>query len=97
MIYYQNNISYEGDFINGDGEGNGKLIFPSGNYYIGEFHKNERHGKGIMFSSENKIIYDGNFENDGYNGEGKLLINNDNYYDGIFKDGKRNGHGVIFD
>ena len=35
-VYYPNNtLKYEGDFVNGGFEGNGKHIFPNGNYYIG--------------------------------------------------------------
>ena len=37
-LYYPNNtLKYEGDFVDGGFEGNGKHIFPNGNYYIGQY------------------------------------------------------------
>ena len=50
IIYYKNeDIKYEGDFINNKYEGNGKYIHENGNYYIGEFKNGLRHGKGIIY------------------------------------------------
>jgi len=43
---------YEGDFINGEIEGNGKYIFENGNYYIGQFKNDLRNGKGILYYSK---------------------------------------------
>ena len=64
-MYYDNgNIMYEGDFINGKKEGNGKLIDENGNYYIGQFKNDLRNGRGKMFLSNGIIIYIGIFIND---------------------------------
>ena len=45
--YYNNdNIKYDGDFINDEYEGNGKYIYESGNYYIGQWLNGKKHEKG---------------------------------------------------
>jgi len=36
-----------GDYVNDKKEGNGRLIYESGNYYIGEFHNDEENGSGM--------------------------------------------------
>ena len=64
ILFYQNgNIKYEGDFVNGNFEGNGKLYGQSGVYYIGQFKNSEMHGKGIIYSKDGEVKYDGEFIN----------------------------------
>ena len=49
--YYSNgNIRYEGDYVNGKREGNGKYIFEDGTYYIGEW-------KNGLFNEKRKEYY----------------------------------------
>ena len=63
--YYKNgNIKYDGEFVNGKYEGNGKYIWEDGNYYIGQFLNGKRHGKGIDYYKNGNIKYDGKFVND---------------------------------
>ena len=63
--YYKNgNIKYEGDYINGKREGNGKFIDEDGNYYIGQFKNDLRNGIGKVFLSNGINIYKGIFIND---------------------------------
>ena len=48
--YYKNgNIKYEGEFIDGKFDGNGKYFWEDGSYYIGQFKNNVKHGKGIEY------------------------------------------------
>ena len=48
--YYSNGkLKYEGDYINGKKEGNGKFIDMFGNCYIGQFLNDEMNGKGKLF------------------------------------------------
>ena len=48
--YYKGgNIKYDGNFINGVYDGDGKYIYNNGNYYIGEWKEGKKHGKGIKF------------------------------------------------
>ena len=49
-LYYKNlTIKYEGDFANGKREGKGKYITKDGEYYIGEWLNDLKHGKGILY------------------------------------------------
>ena len=44
--YYSNeNIKYDGDWINDKREGNGKYILEDGKYYIGQFKNDLGNGK----------------------------------------------------
>ena len=46
ILYNKNNsIQYEGDFVKGKREGNGKIFYENGDYYIGQFFNNRKHGK----------------------------------------------------
>jgi hypothetical protein len=40
---------YEGDYDEGKKKGRGKLKFPNGSYYEGEFLDNQIHGFGNLF------------------------------------------------
>ena len=61
-LYYKNNtLLYEGDFVNGQFEGKGKLIDENGNYYVGEFLNGLKHGKGKEYYKDNTIKYEGNY------------------------------------
>ena len=57
MINYvsYNIIIYEGDFAFGKFEGYGKKYEKDGNYYIGQFMNNQKHGKGTGYSKDKKL------------------------------------------
>ena len=65
IIYDKNNnISYDGDFVNGKKEGKGKLYSKNKKfYYIGEFKNDKRHGKGTEYYKNNNIRYVGDYVN----------------------------------
>ena len=46
---------YEGDWINGKEEGNGKYYWEDGRYYIGQLKNGLRNGKGIEYYSNGNI------------------------------------------
>ena len=59
-IYYKNgDIKYDGDFVNGKYEGNGKYICENGNYYVGQWLNGNKHGKGKVYYKNGDIKYDG--------------------------------------
>ena len=83
--YYKNgSIKYEGDFVNGKFEGNGKYIWEKGEYYIGQWKNELRHGKGIEYYKNGSIKYEGDFVNDKFEGNGKYIWENGEYYIGQF-------------
>jgi hypothetical protein len=55
---------YDGDFLNDNREGNGKLIDKDGNYYIGEFKNDLKNGRGKVYLRNGIMIYHGIFIND---------------------------------
>ena len=70
--YTQNGkIIYEGDFVDGLMEGNGKFIHENGDYYIGQFRNNLANGKGTEYDVFGVIIYEGDFVDDVRNGDGE--------------------------
>ena len=76
---------YEGDFFKNKIEGNGKYIYKSGYYYIGQFKNGERNGKGIQYYPNGNIRYEGDFVDDLYDGNGKVFFEGGQYYVGQFK------------
>ena len=89
-------ITYEGDFHNDLYDGKGKYTFSNGEYYIGEWSKGERNGKGKEYYNDNKLRYDGDFVNGKYEGNGEYYFENEEYYIGQFLEGKRHGNGKLF-
>ena len=94
-LYYKNgNIKYEGEFVDGKKEGNGKYIYENGKYYSGQWLNDYRHGKGILFYKNDNIKYDGEFANDKFEGKGKLYYKNGKIrYEGEFVNNKFEGKG----
>ena len=88
---------YCGDFFEGKFHGNGILYYnQDGRYYIGEFRKNLRHGKGKYYEN-NRLMYDGEFKEDEYDGKGKLNYVTGGSFEGEFTKGKRIGEGNEID
>ena len=92
--YYKNDtIKYEGDFVNGKKEGNGKYIYESGSYYIGQFLNDLKHGKGKEYYKNGTIRYEGDFVNDKAEGNGKYIYDDGEYYIGQWLNGLKHGKG----
>ena len=87
---------YEGDFVNDKREGNGKFIWKTGQYYIGQWKNNRKHGKGADYNKKGNLVYEGDYVNGKLDGNGRLMLKNGQYYIGQFKNGKRNGKGIIY-
>lgn len=84
---------YKGVIINGKKEGIGILV-DSTKKYIGEFKKDQRHGKGFNIT-KNGDIYDGDWLHDKRNGKGRCTYSNGFYYEGEFSDNKISGFGIL--
>ena len=100
IIYDKNNnISYEGDFVNGKKEGKGKFFHKSKNfYYIGEFKNDKRHGKGTLYYKNNNIHYEGDFVDGKKHGKGIEYDENGIIgYKGDFIEGEWEGNGEVYD
>ena len=100
IIYDKNNnISYDGDFVNGKKEGKGKLYSKSEKfYYIGEFKNDKRHGKGTEYYKNNNIHYEGDFVDGKKHGKGIEYDENGIIgYKGDFIEGKWEGNGEVYD
>ena len=90
------NILYEGEFINGKFEGNGKYIYDDGKYYIGQYKNGLREGKGIIYYKNGKLLFECKFINDTAEGNGKYIWENGEYYIGQYKNGLKNGKGTMY-
>ena len=104
-------IIYEGYFVNGIEEGEGKRI-TNNYYYIGKFIKGKMNGEGTIYFKNGNIKYIGDFVNDKKEGIGKLffedkecyMIENNkkfymekgDYFIGHYKNDKWNGKGALY-
>ena len=80
--YYENGeIKYEGNFVNDEYDGEGKLYHKNGFIYIGQFKNGKKSGFGCIYKDNNFI--QGKFENDklieSYNNEINHQNNSNNF------------------
>ena len=87
---------YYGEFKNEKREGYGKYIWENGEYYIGQWLNDKKHGKGILYNKNRNIKYDGDFVNDKFEGYGKYIYENGNYYIGKWLNNKMHGKGIEY-
>ena len=92
---YENGI-YEGEVKDKKREGYGKYIFNDGNYYIGQFHKGLREGKGADYYKNNNIMHEGEFVQDLLEGNGKFYDKDGSYYIGQFSKMMKHGKGTDY-
>jgi len=87
------NPIYKGNVENGEPNGQGTLIFPDGERYVGEWNSGSFNGQGTYtFSNGGK--YEGEFKYGERNGQGKSTFPNGEKYEGEHKDGEFNGQGT---
>lgn len=86
--------TYEGNFVNGEYHGKGKLVWKSDAIYEGDFVNGQRTGKGVITMS-NGDRYEGDFVDGKITGKGKYTWKKTgNTYEGDFVDGKQTGKGT---
>lgn len=92
---------YEGDWENGEKQGQGTLTDREGNVYTGEWRNNKRHGEGSLIQKHTYGMfverYKGRFFEDKKDGKGVLEIKNGTIYEGDFKEDTFNGQGKLRD
>ena len=93
IYIYSSGDYYEGEFVNGKKEGEGKLIYSNGNIYEGSFLGGFPNGKGKLTQTDNDI-YEGEWKNGKINGQGIRLHNNGDKYVGNHLNDVRSGKGL---
>lgn len=71
---------FEGEMVGYVKHGQGKMIYPDGRYYEGDWKDGQMTGFGILYSDKGAILYKGYWQDGKYNGQG--LQNNTNPSDG---------------
>ncbi|MEL6814556.1 MAG: hypothetical protein AAFP03_07055, partial [Cyanobacteria bacterium J06598_3] len=92
---YENGAVYYGAINNGQpADGQGTMMYPTGNRYEGDFQNGQRQGCGT-FTFANGREYIGQFEADQFNGRGTWIIENGERYIGEFKNNQCSGQGTF--
>ena len=89
---FSNEILYEGDFVNGEKTGNGKIIFEDGTIYEGNLENGKFKGNGKMIW-KNGYEYIGEFNGPVLSGKGKLTGPEGDIYEGDFENNLFHGKG----
>lgn len=87
-------ILYSGNWVDGKFHGSGKLVYPNGDAYVGDFFEGRMCGQGTL-TLNNGFTYDGQWKDDHFEGRGTLTYPNGIIYEGQFKNGMKNGKGEI--
>ena len=85
---------YEGHWKNDLFDGEGKLIWKTGNYYDGDWKKGIKDGKG-KFHKTPRETYNGDWKNDKKDGKGIIYYSDGNIYEGDWKNDKMEGKGIF--
>jgi hypothetical protein len=88
-----NQIQYIGNIIDGKKEGKGKLIYPDGTYYEGNFKNDLYEGEGIYEWPEEGRKYKGEFHCGNIEGNGETQYNDGSLYKGKYIGGIKQGEG----
>lgn len=92
---YKDGSIYYGALENGKpADGQGTMIYPSGNRYDGEYRDGDRNGCGT-FNFSNGRRYIGQFEADQFSGKGTWILETGERYIGEFKNNQCSGKGTF--
>ncbi len=84
---------YDGELRKGMLGGKGRIVWPSENYYEGEFENGLFQGEGTLHTSQ--FLYQGQFELGNPSGEGTINYRNGDQYQGNVMFGLPNGFGTL--
>ncbi|TXF91726.1 peptidase C14 caspase catalytic subunit p20 [Neolewinella aurantiaca] len=88
-------LSAQGNCVRGNClDGNGKMVFPDGASYDGDFRRGKFQGTGVM-KYPGGAMYVGSWHKSVQEGRGRMTEADGTSYIGGFHDGKRHGEGVI--
>ncbi|XP_041968889.1 alsin [Aricia agestis] len=90
---FYKDAKFNGRWLDGKIHGNGKVEWPDGKFYVGQFQLNSLCGHGKM-EIPNVGTYEGQWKDNLQNGYGVMKYSNGDIYEGYFKDGLPHGHGV---
>lgn len=85
---------YKGESVDDVPNGKGRMKWPNGDIYIGNWQMGERHGEGKMIFKTKGITYDGQWENDTIT-HGTMKFPGRIRYVGEFRNGDMNGKGTM--
>jgi len=91
--YISKDYTYDGQWKNGQHDGQGTVTFPNGDKYEGQFKNSVFEGQGTYYYS-NGSKYAGEWINGQQNGQGMLKDSN-GLYIGKWENGRQNGQGTI--
>ncbi|XP_072858878.2 ALS2 C-terminal-like protein [Pogona vitticeps] len=93
------NATYEGEWCLGKPHGQGKLTWPDGRNYVGDFKEGFEHGFGICLvprvTEDRYDCYKCHWQEGRMNGYGICEYGNETVYKGYFKDNVRQGFGIL--
>jgi DNA polymerase III epsilon subunit family exonuclease len=92
-LEFSNGDVYNGEFEDGQRNGQGTYTYANGDVYVGEFEDDQRNGEGTYTFADGDV-YVGEFEDDQRNGEGTYTFADGDVYNGEFEDGQFNGEGT---
>lgn len=88
-------VTYKGEFMNGQRHGEGELKWSNGDKYVGTFWNGMREGEGTLHFADGSE-YVGYWESNKMHGEGTRRFPNGNVYTGRYREGKRSGQGRCY-
>lgn len=92
-IALNDEITYEGDWVNGKMTGKGSMIWPSGTNYEAKVSEIFAHGNGT-YTWKDGSVYIGNWRNNERGAKGIMKWANGDVFDGCWWNGERHGSGV---
>ena len=98
---FKNGQKYFGQMKHNIPEGKGRMEYPNGFIYEGEWSNGKRHGKGkyIMYKDNVDLaadVYDGDFVNGKAEGKGVTNYSNGDKYEGDYHNWNKDGKGIYY-
>lgn len=76
-FFYKNNDRYDGYWVNGMPQGEGRMIYANENIYEGQWHEAKRNGYGVL-TKRNGDHFEGHWVNDLREGQGSYFYHDKN-------------------